>query len=184
MISTSELGRIVAQHHDSLPMIPTRRGLRRHWPWLALFLGLPTGGTLVLSFAKLTDKTASSGLLAGVGVLAGLLFAVLASVSARVARLADETDGQAASSYRIALVTRLDIARANIAYATLVSIVYAVVLGLAAMLTKEPRWLNLMNAFLLLYLGLTLLLVLVRINSIGEDDRVSALTAHARKEAA
>ena len=161
-------------------MVPTRRGLRRKWPWIGLFLGFPVAGAAALSLADLASKATSSGLLAGIGVLGGLLFAVLASVSGRVATVADEMD-EAASPYQIALITRLDIARSNIAYATLVSILFVLVLGVTSMLKQEPTWLSLANAFLLLHLGVTLVLVLLRINSIGEDDRVAALTAHARK---
>lgn len=182
MISTTELGRVFKQHHDSLPIVPAQSGLRRNWPWIGLFLVLPALGTATLNLADLAPGSASAGLLAGIGVLGGLLFQVLASVSGRIAAIADGMGSRQASRYEIALITRLDIARSNIAYATFVSVVFVVTLGLTAMLKDEPHWLTLTNAFLLLHLGVTLILVLLRINSISEDDRVSALTAHTRRE--
>lgn len=180
MISTTELGRVFRQHHDSLPMVSTRRGLGRDWPWIGLFLALPLAGTVALNFAGLGPNTTSGGLLAGIGVLGGLLFGVLALVSSRIATIADGMDGRAATPHELSLITRLDIARANIAYATLVSIVFVTALGVTSMLHDDPKWLNLVNVFLLLHFSITLVLVLLRINSISEDDRVTALTDHAR----
>lgn len=182
MISTTELGRVFKQHHDSLPVVPAQSGLRRHWPWIGVFLVLPAVGTAALNFADLARSSVSDGLLAGIGVLGGLLFQVLASVSGRIATIADGMGTRQPSRYEIALITRLDIARSNIAYATLVSVAFVVTLGMTAMLKDEPHWLTLTNAFLLLHLGVTLILVLLRINSISEDDRIAALTAHARRE--
>lgn len=181
MITTTELGRVFKQHHDSLPIVSAQSGLRRHWPWIGVFLVCPAVGTAALNFADVAPSS-EGGLLAGIGVLGGLLFQVLASVSGRIATIADGMGTRQASRYEIALITRLDIARSNIAYATLVSVVFVVTLGLTAMLKEEPHWLTMTNAFLLLHLGVTLILVLLRINSISEDDRVAALTAHARRE--
>ncbi len=179
MISTTELGRVFKQHHDSLPKLSPREGVRHPWPWIGLFLVLPAAATVALNFAGLGAKSTSEGLLAGIGVLGGLLFGVLASVSTRIAAIADSVEGRPATPYEISLITRLDIARANIAYATLVSIVFVMSLGVTSMLQDEPRWLNLVHIFFLLHLTITLILVLVRINSISEDDRITALTTHA-----
>jgi hypothetical protein len=185
--SNSQITTLLHQHQASLPTWrpdeDAKRewwGLRRNWPWLILFVGLPAGGAIGIGFADLSANV-TTGLLVGIGVLGGLLFQVLAWVSSRIAAIADTMDGRKASPYELALVRRLDIARANIAYASLVSLVFVVVLGVGSMLTKTPHWLNLCYAFLLLHLGLTLILVLLRINSIGQNDRVSMLTAHARE---
>ena len=181
VIATTQLGRVFRQHYGSLPVVPDRRGLRRNWPWIGMVIGLPAAGTALLGFADLASVTASAGLLAGIGVLGGLLFEVLASVSGRIATIADALK-TSPTPHEIGLITRLDIARANIAYATLVSITFVVTLGVASMLRDEPNWLSLVHGFVLLHLGVTLIVVLLRINAIAEDDRVAALTAHARKE--
>lgn len=174
------VGLLVREHLRSLPMSAHRDGLLRHWPWAVWFVGLPAAGAVGLSFAKLSGNV-TVGLLVGVGVPAGFLFQVLAWVSNRIASLADAMGDRKASPYELALIRRLDIARANIAYASFLSIVFVLALGAGSMLNATSRWLSAVYAFLLLHLGLTLLLVLVRINRIGQNDRVSALTAHARE---
>lgn len=180
-MARTELGRVINQHVASLPMAPAHRGLRRNWPWIGLFGVVPLGATVALSFTTFTPSSPSGGLLAGIGVLAGLLFGVLASTSGRIATLADSIGTRAATPHEIALITRLDIARANTAYATLISVLFVTSLGITAILKTEPRWLTLVHIFVLLHFGITLILVLLRINSIGEDDRVATLTAHARR---
>ncbi|HSH60013.1 MAG TPA: hypothetical protein VK988_10300 [Acidimicrobiales bacterium] len=150
--SPTEISRVFKQHHDSLPKLSPREGVRHPWPWIGLFLVLPAAATVGLNFAGLGAKSTSEGLLAGIGVLGGLLFGVLASVSTRIAAIADSVEGRPATPYEISLITRLDIARANIAYATLVSIVFVMSLGVTSMLQDEPRWLNLVHIFFLLHL--------------------------------
>jgi hypothetical protein len=189
LAASTQVGGIVAQHYDSLPRWyqnadgdPT---WRTNLPWLGTFVALPG---LAAWWAVGTDtadpSSAVGGLLAGVGVLAGLLFQVLASVSGRIADLADRTDPASASDADIALVGRLDIARANIAYASLVSIVFVVQLGVSAIAKEVPTWVVGVSAFLLLHLGVTLVLVLARINAIAQDDRAAALTLRARRRSA
>ena len=180
-VATSGLGKIVAQHYSSLPMWTPGGGLARHAPWFAVFVGLPTAGALAL--ATVGTKAPGSiveGLLAGVGVLGGLLFQVLAWINGRLGAVADSMEGRPAEPHEIKLVNRLDITRANISYATLVSVVFVVGLGVLAILERPPRWSAAACGIILLHYGLTLLLVLVRINTIGSDDRIGALTAHAR----
>lgn len=182
-IARTHLGGIVSEHVRSLPT-STRHGRRRHWPWALMFVAVPATGTAAVAAIGASQvPVATSGLLAGVGVLSGLLFQVLAWVSGRIASLADGMGSRAATPYELRLIRRLDIARANIAYASLVSILFVIELGTVMLTRRPPMWLNYLSAFLLLHLATTLLLVLSRINSIGQDDRVAALTAHARDEA-
>ncbi len=180
-ISTSELGSLLVEHHVSLPTRAGRTSLLRHWPWVVMFLIFPAGGAAAVAIFGHLSSNVTAGLLAGIGVLGGLLFQVLAWVSGRIATLADSMGARKATSYELGLVRRLDIARANIAYATFVSLVFVAGLGFASMLDKTPRWMNGVFAFLLFHLSVTLVLVLLRINRIGKNDRVSALTAHARE---
>jgi hypothetical protein len=180
-ISTSELGSLFVEHHLSLPTMAGRTGLFRHWPWVVMFLIFPGAGAAAVAIFGHLSSNVTAGLLAGIGVLGGLLFQVLAWVSGRIATLADSMGARKATSYELGLVRRLDIARANIAYATFVSLVFVAGLGFASMLDKTPRWMNGVFAFLLFHLSVTLVLVLLRINRIGKNDRVSALTAHARE---
>lgn len=179
-IGATEIGGIVGQHHTSLPRWADHTGITYHLPWLSVFIGAPTVAAVGLQFAEVSPANVSGGLLAGIGVLGGLLFQVLAWVSSRIGAIADGMDGAAATPSQIQLVGRLDVARANIAYATLVSIVLVMELGIASMLAETPAWVSGVSSFLLLHLGLTLVLVLVRVNRIGRSDRVVALTAHAR----
>jgi len=180
-VSSSEVGSLFVQHYASLPVsVRHPKGLLHPWPWLTLFVVFPTGGAIGLWFAHLSADVAT-GLLVGIGVLGGLLFQVLAWVSSRIAALADAVDGRGATPYELGLVRTLDIARANIAYASFVSLIFVVALGVGAMLTQTPKWLSACFGFLLLHLGTTLLLVLVRINRIGQNDRVATITAHARE---
>lgn len=162
-------------------MMASRSGARRNWPWLTLFVVLPAVATVALRSAKFAPNV-SGGLLGGIGVLGGLLFGVNAWVASRVASLADTMGERAATPYELALLRRLDIARANIAYASFVSITFVTALGLVSMFLKTPRWINLASIFVLLHLGMTLVLVVLRINQIGKNDRIAARTAHARKD--
>lgn len=179
--STSELGMLFVEHHVSLPMRRDRTGPLRHWPWVSLFLVIPAGGAAAIGYFAHLSPNVTPGLLAGIGVLGGLLFQVLAWVSGRIATLADSMGARKATPYELSLVRRLDIARANIAYATFVSLVFVAALGVGSMLDKTPQWMNGVFTFLLFHLSATLVMVLVRINRIGKNDRVSALTAHARE---
>jgi hypothetical protein len=179
-VSTSGLGKIIVQHYDSLPMLASRSGVTRHGPWVFVFVGLPAAGAVALAGDIDAPGKIIEGLLAGVGVLGGLLFQVLAWINGRLGAVADGMDGRPAAPREIELVNRLDIARANTSYASLVSIVFVIGLGLVGSLRQPPEWTGVACTLLLLHFGLTLLLVLVRINTIGSDDRVSALTAQAR----
>jgi hypothetical protein len=51
----------------------------------------------------------------------------------------------------VQLVDRLDIARTNIAYASLVSLVFVIVLAVVALLETPPHWLAWIAAFLLMH---------------------------------
>lgn len=184
-ISESKLGTLFLQHFTSLPVAAsaeTRSGLNpwRTWPWLTLFVVIPVLGAFGLEYAHQTRNT-SVGMVAGLGVLAGLLFQVLAWVASRLAAIADAIGQRKATHYELGLVRRLDIARANIAYTSFVAIMSVITLGIASMFKTTPYWLNVLLNFLQLHLGLTLILVLLRINSLGQSDRISALTAHARE---
>ena len=189
LAASTQVGGIVSQHYASLPRWYKDAEGGPTWqtslPWVGLYLFLPAVLAWWVEGAEVADPAAAvGGLLAGVGVLAGLLFQVLASVSGRIADLADRTDPAMASDDDIALVGRLDIARANIAYASMVSIVFVVQLGVAAVLKGVPAWVVAVSAFLLLHLGFTLVLVLTRINAIAQGDRSAALTLRARHRSA
>lgn len=182
-ITHSQLGDIFAQHLDSLPRWKSQRGRYMEWPWVLCFLVGPAGGAAALSVTGLAPSgPATAGLLAGVGVLGGFLFQVLASVAGRIADLADGIGARPPTRSEISLVRRLDIARANIAYASLVSLVFVVLLGLIALAEAAHPVLIALSAFLLLHLGSTLVLVVIRINQIGQDDRVKTLTSHAHQD--
>lgn len=170
---------IVGDHLRSLPYDARRNSLIREWPWFSGFVVLPALAGGVSTQLSLTDQNFST-VLAGVGVLGGLLFQVLAWVSSRIAGLADGMDGREATKYEIALIGRLDIARANIAYAALTSIGVVLTLGFGSALEDPPTWLIPIFIFLLFHLGANLVLVVVRISEIARSDRVAALTAHAR----
>lgn len=182
MIAESELGRIVVEHHRSLPY-DVRSDRQHAWPWVTMFYVVPAGAAAGLAAAGVVpSRAASIGLLAGVGVLGGLLFQVLAWVSGRIGALADSMSVEAPAPAEVALIGRLDIARANIAYASLVSIVFVVELGVVALLDAPPDWLAIVSAFLMFHFALTLVLMLLRINAIGRTDRVNALTRKARHQ--
>ena len=178
-MGATELGGIFAQHYESLPRWD-REGLREHTPWIVLFGGLPVLVAVGIQFADLNTKAIAVGLLAGVGALGGLLFQVLAWISGRIGTIADTMDARPVTGGQLDLVERLDIARTNTAYAAIIAIFFVMDLGVGSMLGKTPTWLNTVNGFLLIHFGVTLMLVVVRINSIGKSDRVTALTAQAR----
>jgi multidrug transporter EmrE-like cation transporter len=182
MRERTQIGRLLHEHVDSLPMYRDRDGLGRHLPWLLPYVGVPLAVTTFGRFLDLAPSGISAPLLAGVGVLTGLLFQVLAWISGRVGTVADAMGDKRPTKYDLALIERLDIARANVAYACLVSITLVVTLSAGAIVRDEPDWLRLVNVALLAHLCLTLVLVLVRINNIGQDDRVTALTSYARSE--
>lgn len=179
-ISSSELGGIVLQHYRSLPEWAGRSRWQAKLPWLFVFIAIPLAGAVGLPFGGLDPKAVAPGLLAGIAVLGGLLFSVLAWIASRIGSIADTMEGRAATPSQLELLRRLDIARANTAYTAAISVVFVVELGVSSMLKQSPTWLNGVSAFLLFHVGLTLLLVVVRINRIGESDRIAALTAHAR----
>ena len=178
-LGSSELGGIVVEHFRSLPRWADHQGLGEHLPWLVVFLVVPTYAAVGLAL-DVDAKAVGPGLLAGAGVLGGLLFSVLAWIAGRIGAMADAMEGQRATPTQLDLVRRLDIARANTAYAAGVSIVFVVELGVSSMLRNSPIWLNGLSVFLLFHFGFTLLLVLTRINRIGRGDRIAVLTAHAR----
>lgn len=182
MISESELGHLIADHYRNLPRDVS--GERpRSWPWVATFLVAPCALAAIVAVTGFAPSSAAAvGLLAGVGVLAGLLFQVLAWVGGRVAAIADRTNPEAPQAHDVDLISRLDYARQNVAYATLVAVLFTVWLGVVALLNDPPEWMTWVSAFLLFHFTATLLLVLVRINSIGRSDRVEALTKHARSK--
>lgn len=66
---------------------------------------------------------------------------MLSSVSVRIGEIADSMD-DSPSPHEIGLITRLDIARANIAYATFVGFTFVVTLGVTSILRDEPAWLS------------------------------------------
>src|SRR5262245_37213730 len=122
-IGSSQLGQLIVQHYGSLPTWWDGSSIRRNSVWIGGFVVAPAAATVGLTFADLTPVPQSaSGLLAGLGVLGGLLFQVLAWVSARIGNVADSMS-DAPTPSQLRLIHRLDIARANIAYASLVSIV-------------------------------------------------------------
>src|SRR4051812_47267156 len=116
----SDLYQLVADHEATLPYTRSTGPLLG----IGVFIVLPAAGSLILwRFAGFeVSTTVSAGLLAGVGVLGGLLFQVLAWVSGRLGALADGIVDRAPTDHEMSLIGRLDIARANIAYASLVSI--------------------------------------------------------------
>lgn len=180
-LRNSEVATLIGDHHRSLPYYRSTGPLM----WIGTFVGLPAlGAALLWRLAGFEESsvTVSAGLLAGAGVLGGLLFQVLAWISGRLGALGDTIVGRAPTDHELGLVGRLDIARANIAYASLVSVVFVAELGVVTLWRNPPTWTTFVSAFLLLHLCLTLVLVLVRINRIGKTDRVAALTAHARRE--
>jgi hypothetical protein len=140
------------------------------------FYWLPLGLTLVVCRAGTVDSSdIPNSLLAGVGVLAGLLVQVLASVSGRIGTLADSAPpAHFVSERRQRLLNRLSIARVNIAYASLLSVLFAVFLGVQSAMKDPPHWMVLVDLFALLHLAPTLILVLLRINRIGMADQVLA----------
>lgn len=176
----SELGELIGEHLRSLPY---HRGTGPLL-WLGTFVAVPIAATSIIWLGPgfVSTDAAATGLLAGVSVLGGLLFQVLAWVSGRLGGLADQIEGRAPTPAEMALIGRLDIARSNIAYATLVSIVMVIYLGVEALLPEQYVWMTALSSFLLFHLGLTLILMLLRINRIGKTDRLIALTAHARGE--
>lgn len=180
MAERTQIGKLIHEHVDSLPTFVDRSGFPQHAPWMALYFGLPL---LVVASGRvlgLAPEGISPALLAGVGVLTGLLFQVLAWISSRVGAIADAMGSDEPNGHQLALIDRLDIARANVAYACLVSILLVVSLSAGAILAEEPTVLRAISIGLLAHLCLTLVLVLVRINNIGQDDRITALTSHAR----
>lgn len=181
-IRNSKVGKLFGEHFGSLPRYVRRNSSETYLPAISLFLLVPVAGAIGLYFAGLAENAVIPGaLLAGIGVLGGLLFQVLASTASRIATFADAMNGVAPTPYRISLITRLDVMRANIAYASFLSIVLVGVLGVASVMKSPPTGLSVVSSFLLLHLVLTLLLVLLRINSVGQDDRIAALTAHTRR---
>jgi hypothetical protein len=185
-IKSTQMGELFAEHYRSLPTQGGAPPGIRHWPWITTFVGLPVAGATAVALGDVA-RDPSGPVLAGVGVLGGLLFGTLASVSGRIAALADGMGDRKASEYELTLIARLDIARANVAYATFLSVVFVVAVGATGMVEARPSWLpihrttiGIGSTFLLLHLGLTLVLVVLRINRIGKNDRVAALTAHAR----
>jgi hypothetical protein len=146
----SELYQVIADHEASLPYTRSTGPL----VGVVTFIVLPAAGAVALwRFAGFgVSTTVSAGLLAGAGVLGGLLFQVLAWVSGRLGALADGILDRAPTDHEMALIGRLDIARANIAYAALVSIVFVAELGIVTIWRKPPEWTTAVSAFLLLHL--------------------------------
>lgn len=180
-VSDTQIGEIVVSHHHSLPFWEDAAGRRWSWPWVLLFYGVPAAVAAFLTWYGLTSFGGGvTALLAGVGVLTGFLFQVLAWTGARIATLADSVAGRHPSPDEISLLGRLDVARSNIAYATLLSVVFVAELGLLAMLDHWPEWINSINVFILIHLSLTLVLVVLRINMVGRDDRINTLIARTR----
>jgi hypothetical protein len=145
---------------------------------LLTFLGLPAGASAALYFGASLGSPANgaAGLLAGVGVLGGLLFQVIAWVSSRLGSLADATSSSRPTQSEAQVLRKLDAARANLAYASALSIVSVVELAVVVMLKTPPQWLHLVSGFLLFHFGATLVICLIRINEIGRSDRVRVLT--------
>ncbi|MEM9202776.1 MAG: hypothetical protein AAGC53_14010 [Actinomycetota bacterium] len=147
---------------------------------LLVFAAIPVVAGGLLTAATMDNSGVAGGLIAGVAVLGGLLFQVLAWIGGRIASIADQTDANAPSDYSLRLVRKLDIARANIAYASFVSISLVILLAVSVSLDDRPDWLRVVVFGVLFHLALTLLLVVFRINRIATDDRISAITARAR----
>src|SRR5262245_28092355 len=125
--SDNQLGEVVTSHYLSLPVWDRRpSGIRRNWPWILLFvvvpLGVGAGVWAIDTFVDIAVTGAPAAFVAGVGVLAGFLFQVLAWIGSRIGEMADRLAGQPANSDELALLGRLDIARTNVAYATVFSI--------------------------------------------------------------
>jgi hypothetical protein len=180
-LARTQLGEIVVSHYQSLPY--DRTGSRNSpWPWIVTFLVGPLVAAVALAAVGFAPAgNAAIGLIAGVGVLGGLLFQVLAWISGRIGALADQANTDAPDQNEVQLIARLDMARTNIAYATMISVGFVVELGVVALLQSPPNWLAAASAFLLFHFAATLILVIVRINAIGRTDRVAALTRHALK---
>lgn len=173
-------GKLLGEHNRSLPVAHQVTWVR-YWPTVGVFVVLPGAATVAVAIAGVADAgVASGGLMAGVGVLGGLLFQVLAWVSSRIGSIADGVEGRVATAQEVTLVRRLDTARANIAYTSLVSILLVALMGLTSAIKTPPTWLALVSVLLLGHLVVNLVLVLFRINAIGKDDRVAALTSGAR----
>lgn len=172
----SSLVRLVREHYASLPRWGSRTDLtkRSGWPTWVAFHGLPLGATLLVCRAGTVGASElPNSLLAGVGVLAGLLVQVLASVSGRIGTLADSASlAHVVPERRQRLLNRLSIARANIAYASLFSVLLAVFLGVQSAMKDPPHWMVFVDLFALLHLAPTLVLVLLRINRIGMADEL------------
>jgi hypothetical protein len=180
-VKDTQIGELIASHHSTLPHWQGR-ARRWAWPWITLFYVAPAAGTALLTWRGLADVGASStALLAGIGILTGFLFQVLAWTGSRLADLADGVAGRHPTSDETALLGRLDVTRANTAYATFASVVYVAELGISLMLSVPPQWLAVVNLFVLLHLSTTLLLVVLRINTIGRDDRIDTLIGQARR---
>lgn len=173
-------GKLLGEHNRSLPMAHQETWVR-YWPTILIFVGIPLAMTVGVGLMGVASAgAASTGLMAGVGVLGGLLFQVLAWVSSRIGSIADNVEGRVATAQETTLVRRLDMTRANIAYSSLISILLVALMGLTSAIETPPTWLGLASVFLLGHLVANLVLVLFRINAIGNDDRVSALTSGAR----
>lgn len=176
--SGTELGALLQEHIASLPVSAAARGPWRYWPSALVFVGVPAIAAPGIRGSKL--ELFAPALLAVVGVLGGLLFQVLAWIAGRIGQVADTMEDREPTREQMALLTRLDVARANVAYASLISVCFVVCLGAATMLKSIPGWSSPAFGFALIHLGFTLVLVLVRINKIGKSDRIAALTAHAK----
>jgi hypothetical protein len=181
-IRESQIGEVVREHHASLAHDHRGEGPPRPWPWIITYYAVPLVATIWLaSLGLAASRSVAIGMLAGVGVLGGLLFQVLAWIAGRLGAIADSTDVLAPSKAEVDLIERLDIARRNIAYASLVSLVLVAQLAVVALLAKPPDWMAWASTVLMVHFFLTLVLMLVRINAIGRTDRISALTKHARR---
>lgn len=149
---------------------------------MATFVLLPeAAAAAIFIFSSDGPALASAGLIAGVGVFGGLLFQVTAWISGRLGSISDGIGDRAPTERKMMLLGRLDLARANLVYATLVSILFVVELGVVMAIDQPPRWVDFISLFILFHLALTLILVLQRINRIGKVDWVDTVTAETRR---
>lgn len=174
---------VVRDHLNSLPVAQRKdSGKVSHWPRDAFYVLPPL---LTASFIWVADPkmntAAVAGLLAGVGVLGGLLVQVLASVGGRIGALADAVEGRAASPVEKARIQRLIRANNTLTYATYLSLILVLTLASAVLLSSVPCWLTFLILTVFLHWLATLALVVSRVSRIGDIDSDETLSSGARQ---
>ncbi|WP_150252394.1 hypothetical protein [Nocardiopsis deserti] len=151
---------VITDHLGTLVNRRTRSWMLRDY---AAFFAFPVGAGIGVFLLEVQIANAQN-LIAGVSVFTALLFGLLVHVFGLGLRVSTERSGEGASR----TTTMVDQLHANVAYATLVSLVMTA--GLMALIVvydqeEVPGWASAVVVTVLAHLFMTLLMVLKRMRS-------------------